>query len=103
MEKHLRQQRHSRQIQLIRPNPPVNLTASATTKTKTELSWDAVSHADGYNIYKNGVKSTTVTGTSHTASGLTASTEYDFYVTAISDKHKTESGASNVVTITTTA
>ncbi|GEM02502.1 hypothetical protein SAMN05421839_10611 [Halolactibacillus halophilus] len=46
---------------------------------------------------------TSVTGTTYTASNLTASTEYEFYVTATNSVHQTESDASNVVTVTTTA
>lgn len=51
----------------------------------TGLSWNAVSGATGYNVYRNGVKLTgsPQTGTTYTDSNLQAGTTYTYAVTAI--------------------
>ncbi|MEV1046970.1 glycoside hydrolase family 18 protein [Streptomyces sp. NPDC049916] len=64
------------------PATPAGLTAGATTTTSVALSWNAVSGATGYKVYRNGTQATTATGTSATVSGLTADTAYQFSVSA---------------------
>ena len=71
------------------PADPVKLTMSALTTTATSdsitVSWTAVSGAQNYAVSLNGGAATTVTGTSHTFTGLTASTSYDVSVVAKGD------------------
>lgn len=85
------------------PTAPANLTASNTTETSTELSWDSSSDnvgVSGYNIFQDGLMIGFETGTSSNILGLTAATSYTFFVTAI-DAAGNESTASNSITVTT--
>ena len=87
------------------PTTPSNLAASGTTSTSTTLSWTAATDnvgVTGYNVYNGTTLVTTVTGTSATVSGLTASTTYSFTVKA-KDAAGNVSAASNAVSVTTTA
>lgn len=85
------------------PTNPTNLTASNTTQTTTDLSWNASTDnvgVTGYNVYVNGGNIGQVTGTSANITGLVANTTYSMYVTAV-DAAGNESGASNTVNVTT--
>lgn len=85
------------------PTAPTNLTASNVTQTTVDLAWSASTDnvgVTGYDVYQGASLLGTVTGTSATATGLTASTSYSFSVRA-KDAAGNISGASNVVTITT--
>ncbi len=67
---------------------PSALTASSVTSSSATLSWGAVSGATSYNVrFKPTSSSTwttgTVTSTSAQATGLTASTQYEFQVQAV--------------------
>jgi chitodextrinase len=87
------------------PSTPTNLTASGTTQTSTNLSWTASTDnvgVTGYNVYRGTTLLTTVTGTTYTATGLTASTAYAFTVRA-RDAAGNLSAASNTANITTLA
>ncbi len=64
------------------PGAPTGLTAGTTTTSSVALSWNAVSGATGYTVYKDGAKATTTNGTSATVTGLAADTAYQFSVTA---------------------
>lgn len=64
------------------PGAPAGLAVGTTTTSSVSLSWNAVSGATGYTVYKDGAKATTTTGTSATVTGLTADTAYQFSVTA---------------------
>ncbi|MFJ8847340.1 chitinase [Streptomyces cyaneofuscatus] len=64
------------------PAAPAGLTAGATTTSSVALSWNAVSGATGYKVYRDGVQATTSTGTSATVTGLAADTAYQFSVSA---------------------
>ncbi|MFE7326329.1 chitinase [Streptomyces sp. NPDC057565] len=64
------------------PAAPAGLTVGTTTSSSIALSWNAVSGATGYSVYKDGTKVTTSTGTSATVTGLAADTAYQFAVTA---------------------
>ena len=81
------------------------ISASGTTATGTNLSWNTSSDnvgVVGYKVYQNGVLKTTTasTSTSLVVSGLSASTAYGFYVTAY-DAVGNNSAASNTVNVTT--
>jgi Zn-dependent metalloprotease/chitodextrinase len=86
------------------PTAPTNLAASGTTATTTNLSWTAATDnvgVTGYDVYQGTTLKSTVTGTTYTATGLTASTAYTFYVVA-KDAAGNVSASSNVANVTTT-
>lgn len=57
------------------------ITISNIFKSRFDVSWDAVSGADGYDVYVNGsLFSEKTTGTSETVTGLDAETSYDVSV-----------------------
>ncbi|MGW1184573.1 chitinase [Streptomyces drozdowiczii] len=64
------------------PGAPAGLSVGSTTSSSIDLSWNTVSGATGYTVYKDGVKATTSTGTSATVTGLSADTAYQFAVSA---------------------
>lgn len=64
------------------PGAPAGLAVGSTTTSSIDLTWNTVSGATGYTVYKDGVKATTSTGTSATVTGLAADTAYQFAVTA---------------------
>ncbi len=64
------------------PGAPAGLTVGTTTSSSVSLSWNAVSGATGYTVYRGGTKATTSTGTSATVTGLAADTAYQFSVSA---------------------
>ncbi|MEV5337932.1 glycoside hydrolase family 18 protein [Streptomyces sp. NPDC052676] len=81
------------------PGAPGGLRVSGTTSTSVSLTWNTVSGATGYTVYRDGGKATAVTGTSATVTGLTAATSYSFQVTATNAAG--ESPKSATVTATT--
>lgn len=83
------------------PSTPAGLSAGAVTSSSVALSWNPVSGATGYNLYQNGAKVQSVTGASATATGLSASTSYQFQVTATNAAG--ESAKSAAVTGTTSS
>ncbi|MFF9398630.1 chitinase [Streptomyces sp. NPDC014744] len=82
------------------PAAPTGLKAGAVTASSVDLSWTASPGATGYNVYRNGTKVLSATGTSATATGLTASTAYSFQVAATNSAG--ESARSAAVRATTT-
>jgi len=87
------------------PTAPTNLVASGITSNSVSLSWTAATDnvgVTGYNVYMNSVLKTTVTGTTTTITGLTASTAYSFYIVA-KDAAGNSSASSNIVNTTTAA
>ncbi|MGV9552027.1 chitinase [Streptomyces ardesiacus] len=83
------------------PATPAGLSVSGTTPNSASLTWNTVSGATGYHVYRDGTKVTAVTGTSATVTGLAASTSYSFQVTAVNAAG--ESAKSAAVTARTTA
>ncbi|MFI6687794.1 chitinase [Streptomyces sp. NPDC050485] len=83
------------------PAAPGGLTAGSATSSSVNLSWGAVSGASGYNVYQNGTRVQSVAGSSATVTGLSASTSYQFQVTATNAAG--ESPKSAAVTGTTSA
>ena len=79
------------------------ISASGTTTSSTNLSWNVSSDnigVTGYKVYQNGVLKATTTATSLVVSGLSAATTYGFYVTAY-DAAGNTSVASNTLNVTT--
>ncbi|WP_031090388.1 chitinase [Streptomyces sp. NRRL WC-3549] len=83
------------------PAAPTGLKAGTATSTAVPLSWTASAGATGYQVYRDGAKVQSVTGTSATVSGLAASTAYSFQVSAVNAAG--ESAKSAAVSATTTS
>ncbi|POX44276.1 fibronectin type III domain-containing protein [Streptomyces sp. Ru72] len=87
------------------PGVPLAVHGTASTATSVSLAWDAVNSGTtttGYDVYANGAKAATVTGTSATVSGLNAATGYSFTVVA-HDARGRVSAPSKAVAVTTPA
>jgi agmatine/peptidylarginine deiminase/chitodextrinase len=87
------------------PTAPTNLAASGTAATTTNLAWTASTDnvsVTAYDVYQGTTLKATVTTTSYSFTGLTASTAYSFTVKA-KDAAGNISGASNIVNVTTLA
>ncbi|MEV4564374.1 glycosyl hydrolase family 18 protein [Nonomuraea sp. NPDC049419] len=85
------------------PSVPGNLRSTGVTNTSVTLAWNASTDnvaVTGYEIYRGGTLLATVTGTSHTDTGLSANTSYSYTVRA-RDAAGNRSGTSNTVTATT--
>ncbi|CAM5547023.1 glycoside hydrolase family 18 protein [Streptomyces xanthochromogenes] len=83
------------------PGAPAGLAVGSVSSSSVNLSWGAVSNATGYNVYQGGTKVQSVTGSSATVTGLSASTSYQFQVSATNAAG--ESPKSAAVTGTTSA
>ncbi|WP_329467581.1 chitinase [Streptomyces sp. NBC_01431] len=83
------------------PAAPGGLAAGSVSSSSVDLSWGAVSNATGYNVYRDGAKVQSATGGSATVTGLSASTSYQFQVSATNAAG--ESPKSAPVTATTSA
>jgi chitodextrinase len=67
------------------PTTPTNLQASNVGQTSLDLGWSASTDnigVTGYDVYRGGTKTTTVTGLSSTQAGLACGTSYTFTVRA---------------------
>lgn len=87
------------------PTAPTSLVVNSTTSSSIALSWTAATDnvaVTSYDIYMNGVFKTSTSNTSATITGLTASTNYSFYVIA-RDAALNSSPQSNTVNASTTA
>ncbi|MFD4567644.1 PHB depolymerase family esterase [Streptomyces sp. NPDC058467] len=80
---------------------PTGVTVTATTGTSISLSWNAVSGASSYAVYRNGTKVGSPTGATYTDTGLAAATSYRYTVAAV-DSSGAVGAASAAVTGTTT-
>ncbi|MGR4868019.1 fibronectin type III domain-containing protein [Variovorax sp. LARHSF232] len=81
---------------------PTGVATSGATSSSMTLSWNAVSGASGYNVYRNSnkVNGALVTGTSYNDTGLAASTSYSWTVGAV-DSASAEGALSTPATGTT--
>lgn len=64
------------------PATPAGLATGSVTSSSVALSWNAVSGATGYKVYRDGALAQTVSGASATVTGLAADTTYQFQVSA---------------------
>src|SRR6185436_14748940 len=92
-------------VDITAPTRPTGAAAIPTGPTTVNLTWNAATDAGGsglkdYVIYRGGVAVATVTTTSHTDTGLTASTHYAYEIEA-RDNANNGSGRSAVVNVTT--
>ena len=87
------------------PSVPSGLSSSGVTSSSVNLNWNASTAGANctiqYNVFRNGVSTYQVSGTSVTASGLAASTTYTFRVSA-TDQAGT-SAQSAQISVTTSA
>ncbi len=85
------------------PTTPTSLASTSKTATSISLSWTASTDnvaVTGYDVYANSTYKTTVSGTTATITGLTASTAYSIYVKA-KDAAGNASASSNTISVTT--
>ncbi|MBU8892286.1 MAG: S8 family serine peptidase [Bacteroidales bacterium] len=85
------------------PTAPTGLSSSSITETSFTLAWTASTDnvgVTGYDVYKNGSLLGSVTGTSASITGLTASTTYAMSVNA-KDAAGNVSAASSTLNVTT--
>ncbi|MGE5385367.1 MAG: PHB depolymerase family esterase [Betaproteobacteria bacterium] len=61
---------------------PAGVTVGSATDHSLTVSWNAVSGATGYNVYRDGSKVASVSGTSYADSGLSGGSTYTYTVTA---------------------
>jgi poly(3-hydroxybutyrate) depolymerase len=82
---------------------PTGVATSGATNTSMNITWNAVTGAASYNVYRGGnkVNGTPVTATNYTNTGLTAGTTYSWTVKSV-DGNNAESAASAPATGTTT-
>ena len=86
------------------PSAPANLRSTAVTETSVTLAWNASTDdkgVTGYEVWQNGAKVASPTGTTATITGLTADTQYSFQVLAKDTSNQTSpfSSALNVKTL----
>ncbi|RUT47485.1 alpha amylase [Paenibacillus anaericanus] len=87
------------------PTIPGNVTAVLNGTTSAIVSWSASTDnvgVTGYDVYRDGVKVSTVTSTTFTDTGLLAGTTYSYTVKA-KDAAQNVSGFSTAATVTTPA
>jgi fibronectin type 3 domain-containing protein len=68
------------------PTAPTNVTATAVSSSRVDLSWTQATDdtgVTGYRIMRNGALLTTVTGTSHSDTTVAAGTSYQYVVHAL--------------------
>ncbi|HZX05944.1 cellulose binding domain-containing protein [Kribbella sp.] len=80
------------------PGVPTGLSGTASG-TSVSLNWSAASGATSYNVYRNGTKVGSPSGTSYTDSGLSANTSYGYQVSASNSAG--EGAKSSSVSVTT--
>lgn len=87
------------------PSTPTGLSATAVSSSAISLSWTASTDntaVAGYNVFRNGSLIATSTSTNYTDTGLAASTQYTYTVSAYDGQGNT-SGLSTPATTTTQA
>jgi hypothetical protein len=80
---------------------PTGVTVTGTTNTSVSLSWNAVSGAASYNVYRNGTKVGAPTSMSYTDTGLASGTTYSYTVAAVDSSAKAGTASAPVSATTT--
>ncbi|WP_083957779.1 cellulase family glycosylhydrolase [Herbidospora mongoliensis] len=86
------------------PSVPGSLRSTGANATSVSLAWNASTDnvaVTGYEVLRNGTQVATATGTTHTDTGLTASTSYQYTVRA-RDAAGNRSATSSAITVQTT-
>jgi dienelactone hydrolase len=81
------------------PTVPSGLTATATSSSQIDLSWKASSDSvgvKGYKVYRGSTQVATVSSTSYSSTGLSASTSYQYSVAAYDAAGNTSSKSGSV-------
>ena len=86
---------------ISKPAAPILNTPTVVNSNQINLSWNVVTGATNYKIYRNSSYLTAVNATSYSDTGLLASTSYSYYVKA--SNNIGDSGQSNTVSATTQA
>ncbi len=87
------------------PTAPAGLTATAKTASSVSLTWTAATDdvgVTGYDVYRDGTRVGSATGTTYTDTGLSAATAYRYTVRA-RDAAGNVSAASTALSVTTEA
>lgn len=88
------------------PGQPSNLQATAYSSSQIDLSWGASTDnvgVTGYKVYRGGTEIKTVSGTSASDTGLTASTQYCYKVAAYDAANNTSAQSSEKCATTSVA
>ncbi|HMH19810.1 MAG TPA: FG-GAP-like repeat-containing protein, partial [Burkholderiales bacterium] len=88
------------------PSVPTNLRGTAVSPTQINLAWNASTDnvaVTGYRVYLNDVALTTTTATSFQHTGLTASTTYNYRVSAFDAASNNSAWTATPVSVTTPA
>ncbi|MEU0967243.1 PHB depolymerase family esterase [Streptomyces sp. NPDC005917] len=80
---------------------PSGLTVTGTTDTGASLSWNSVSGASSYNVYRNRTKVGSATGTTYTDTGLSVGTSYSYTVAAVDSSGAVGTSSASVTATTT--
>ena len=81
--------------------PTLSVQSNGTGYEVVHLQWNAITGANGYNIYDNGTKIGTYTGTTASITGLAMGSSHNFTVTTLAGT--SESNHSNTINVTTNA
>ena len=81
------------------PPAPTNLQGTAVSDSQINLTWTASSGATGYYVYRNSTQVGSPTTNSYSDTGLAASTQYSYYVSAYNSYGT--SGNSSTIQVTT--
>ncbi len=88
------------------PSVPTGLAASAVSSSQINLSWTASTDniaVGGYAVHRNGTAIATTTGTSYSDTGLSASTQYSYFIRAFDTSNNYSAFTSTVYATTTAA
>ncbi len=87
------------QVTTLTAPAPTNLQGAAVSSSQINLTWNASAGATGYQVFRNSTQVGTPTSTSYSDTGLTASTQYSYYVKATANG--VASAASGTIQVTT--
>lgn len=79
--------------------PTLSLQSNGTGYEVVYLQWNAITGANGYNLYDNGTKVGTYTGTTAVITGLAMGSSHNYTIKTVAGS--SESNASNTVSVTT--